>query len=280
MKINTLRRKVEQLRRAVEHRRPPDLSQRPDPIDWVRQVANIELDDWQKKVMTSDHKRALLLCSRQTGKTETVALKCAYEAAFNHQAHILAIAPSLRQSRNLFERIEHALLNTEPYLKIDVHTRTTIRLGHGGTVRALPGDRPDMVRGLTATQIILDEAAFVRDEILAILLPMLATTGGSMTMLTTPSGPSGLFYQAWHSDSDEWDKTRVLATECPRITPEFLDEARRKLGPLAFAQEYECRFIQTASSFFNADVIAQAFEADPYNGEASPYAGDHDLLYK
>jgi hypothetical protein len=248
------------LEQEVAKRRPIPIEDRPDPVAWAEDIAGIRLDPWQRNLLSTTHKRQLLLCSRQTGKTEAVALKAAYETAFNPGASVLVIAPTLRQSRNLFDRLEFCLLNDASVGRPTVHTRTMIRLPHGGTVRALPGDKPDMVRGLTATSVILDEAAFCRESIMAILLPMLATTNGSMAMLSTPSGPTGVFYDAWQSD--DWHKTMVLAHDCPRITIDFLEDAKRQLGDLAFRQEYLCEFIQTSTAFFSADMIDAAFSND------------------
>lgn len=261
MKIDVLRRKLDTLRREVEAREAPDMSCAPDPVEWAERTTGMILDDWQAEIMRGDAKRELLLCSRQTGKTQVVALRCAYDAIFRPGASIIAIAPTLRQSRNLFDRIENTILNSDPVPKILHHTRTMIRLAHGGTVRALPGDSPDKVRGLTATGAIVDEAAFVRDEVMAIILPMLSTTDGTLVMLSTPSGPSGTFYDNWQAPKG-WKKTKVLATQCSRISPEFLEEARAKLGDLSFRQEYMCEFVQSATTFFSASMIADAFDHD------------------
>ena len=74
-----------------------------------------------------------------------------------------------------------------PVPAIAHRTATTLRLGNGSSIVALPGDRPDTVRGLTLDLAAVDEAAFVKAEVLRVLLPMLATTGGTMAMLSTPS---------------------------------------------------------------------------------------------
>ena len=259
MNLASLRAKVRNLESIAASRKPIVLGDAPDVVAWAEAAAGIQLDAWQRDIIANSHKRKLLLCSRQTGKSEIAALAGAYKALFSAHASVAVISPTLRQSRNLFERIESAILNTDPCPRIIRHTSTMIRLAHGGTVRALPGDAPDKVRGLTATDIVIDEAAFVREAVLMVVLPMLATTDGAMTMLSTPSGPQGPFYDAWHT-SEGWLKTKVLATNCPRISAEFLADARRKLGEMAYRQEYNCEFIQASSTFFSAELIRQAFD--------------------
>ena len=259
VKLATLRRELATLREMVEARSPALMETAPAPAQWAESAAGIQLDDWQRHVLESDEKRLLLLCSRQTGKSEAVALAGAYRAIYQRGARVLVIAPTLRQSRNLFERISHAVHSTEPVPRIIRRTSTHIQFAHGGSVRALPRDSPDGVRGLVASHVVIDEAAFCRDEVLHVVLPMLSTTGGSLTMLSTPSGPSGLFYEAWRDEAG-WTRIKVLAANCPRISEEFLRDARRKLGDLSFRQEFLCEFVQASSTFFSAELIRQAFD--------------------
>ena len=54
---------------------------------------------------------------------------------------------------------------------------------------------------------------------------MLAVSGGRLMMLSTPHGRRGVFFEAWDHGT-EWKRYRVPATECPRISPEFLEEER------------------------------------------------------
>lgn len=260
--LQTLRR-LETAMAALEHKAAlmHTAEETPDPVDWAEKITGYELDPWQKDVMRSDHKRHLLLCSRQTGKTETVALKAAFMAKTQPGCKILTLAPSHRQSRNLFSRISHTLA-ADPSVKLDRMTQTECDLaGNGSSIIALPGNDPDRIRGMVADVILIDEGAFVLDSVLQIVFPMIATTDGSITMLSTPSGPSGVFHGEWE-DGQGWNKTIALASDCPRISEEFLEEARLRLGDLAYRQEYLCEFLQSGSAFFSADLISDAF-ADP-----------------
>ena len=77
--------------------------------------------------------------------------------------------------------------------------------------------------------------------------------------LSTPSGPSGVFYDAWDSD-DTWTKTRITAEDCSRISPEFLKSERRRLGNDLFLQEYHAEFISHVNAFFSAELISGIFD--------------------
>jgi hypothetical protein len=99
---------------------------------------------------------------------------------------------------------------------------------------------------------------------------MLAVSGGRLMMLSTPFGKRGVFYEEW-TGGEGWERYTVTASECPRIPPEFLEEERKTLGPWWFAQEYECRFMDTVDQVFATEVIDKAItdEVAPLFGGAA-----------
>ncbi len=78
-----------------------------------------------------------------------------------------------------------------------------------------------------------------------------------MIALSTPFGTRGWWYEAWRS-AEPWERFEVPATECPRISPEFLDEERRNLGEWWFRQEYFCEFLDAQSQAFRREDIERA----------------------
>src|ERR1700758_2492478 len=63
----------------------------------------MEPDPWQMEVLTGGHKRLLLNCARQAGKSTTVAALSVLESVGHKRTRVLILAPSLRQSRLLFK---------------------------------------------------------------------------------------------------------------------------------------------------------------------------------
>jgi hypothetical protein len=150
-------------------------------------------------------------------------------------------------------------------------TLTEIELAGGGTIIAFPGDRPDLsVRGDTLDDLIIDEAAYVKDQMIAASSPTMATKPhATETMLGTPAGQRGQFYQEW-SRGEGWERHRVSSHECPRIGREFLRRERIRLGPL-FAQEYEGEFLAGTGSLFATEDLAFMFTA-PFHEISLPDA--------
>jgi hypothetical protein len=90
---------------------------------------------------------------------------------------------------------------------------------------------------------------------------MIAVSGGSIILLSTPFGRRGFFYRVW-SQSQRWLKIQVTAEQCPRLTPDFLAEELVELGPRWYAQEYGCQFVEAMGQVFSDAAIDAAFSDD------------------
>ena len=174
---------------------------------------------------------------------------------------MVIVSPSQRQSAELFRSVMRfrELLDPAPELVAESVLRAEFK--NGSRIIALPGSQKT-VRGLAAVKLaILDEAAQCDDEIAAAIRPMLATVDGSLAMLSTPFGRTGMFFESWHSDQD-WTRYRVSADECPRLSKEFLDGELKALGPLAFSEEYQLEFRDNALAVFSGHLIERAFSQE------------------
>jgi hypothetical protein len=103
----------------------------------------------------------------------------------------------------------------------------------------------------------VDEAARVSDELYFAVRPMLAVSGGSLVMLSSPYGKRGVFFEEWANGSG-WERYAVPATEVPRISPEFLVEERHALPERVFRQEYMCSFEETEDHVFSYEDVEAA----------------------
>jgi hypothetical protein len=80
--------------------------------------------------------------------------------------------------------------------------------------------------------------------------------------LSTPFGRRGWFYAAVTDRHSGWSTVQVRATDCKRISPEFLESERDAMGLWRFRQEYLCEFVDAASGYFSGEDIAAIFSAD------------------
>lgn len=237
-----------------------DLARHLDPFSVARDVG-LDLDPWQGELLESTAPRILLNVTRQGGKSTTCAT-VAVNCAITDPGLVLIASPSQRQSGELFRKIQQTLRALRPAPKFELQSTTKLELENGSRIVALPGSEAT-VRGYSAPRLILvDEASRVEDDLYTALRPMLATGEGRLIALSTPWGRRGWFFNAWEFGGDAWQRFRVPATECPRITAEFLAEELRELGPLRYASEYDCQFVDTEESFFPSTLIERALTSD------------------
>jgi hypothetical protein len=237
-----------------------DLARALDPSRIAADVGLV-LDDWQAALMRSTAPRVLLCCARQTGKSTVASLMAISTATMQAGALVLLVSPSQRQSGELFRTLMRYLRTLPGASEIRAESALRVELANGSRIVALPGDERT-IRGFAgAALIVLDEAARVEDKLLGAIRPMLATSQGRLIALSTPAGKRGFFYEAWHGDKS-WHRVRVPASECPRITKQFLDEELRELGLQRFAEEYNLEFIEDGDQVIRTEFFERAISRE------------------
>lgn len=198
-------------------------------------------DPWQRDLLFSTDPCLLLNCSRQSGKSTTVAALALEQILFHPGSLVLLVAPAERQSHELFRKVMagyHALGQPLETVKAN---QSELELANKSRMVALPG-REETIRSFSGVKLlILDEAARVPDVLYRSVRPMLAVSRGRLIALSTPFGRSGWFYDEWIG-TGPWKRIHIPWTQCPRITPEFIAEETRALGQAWVDQEYNCLF--------------------------------------
>jgi len=242
---------------GVEARARQQHQPRLDAVGLMRQ-AGMEPDPWQAQVLREAGNRTLLNCCRQSGKSSVAAVLALAEALYESGRLILLLSPSLRQSQELFKKVQdayHALAHPTPLLG---ESALRYELVNGSRIIAWPGTEPT-IRGYSGVDLlVIDEASRVADELYYAVRPMLAVSGGRLLALSTPWGQRGWWHREWTEGTD-WARVEVPATACPRIAPRFLDEERRTLPEAVYQSEYACRFVAAVSGFFDPSDVEAAF---------------------
>jgi hypothetical protein len=240
-----------------------DIARALDPVAFAR-ACRIDPDPWQATLLLARPKRTLILASRQVGKTLTTALMALHRAAYEAGSLIVVVSPSQRQSAEMLRtiRLLHSRLDDAP--ELGAESVLKIELKNKSRILALPGTEKT-IRGLGgASLLVVDECARCEESLLAAIRPMIATRpDAGLIFLSTPAGRRGFFFESWQNGGDDWHRVRVLASDCPRISPEFLAEERKNLGPTVFASEYGLEFTDTTEAMFLSATIEAAFEDFP-----------------
>jgi hypothetical protein len=211
--------------------------------------------------LSTPAERTLLLASRQSGKSSVAAALALHTALTRPRSPILLLSPSLRQSGELFRKVVDFYDALKRPLPAAARTAMRLELANGSRLLCLPGTE-GTVRGFSGVSLlVIDEAARVSDPLYYAVRPMLAVSRGRLVALSTPFGKRGWFHDAWHSD-EAWERVRITAEQCPRITKEFLAEERRALGERWFTQEYCCEFTEVIDAVFAYADIQAALDSE------------------
>src|SRR4051794_3840344 len=224
------------------------------------EAAGFRPDAWQADFVRSDAARFLLLCCRQSGKSTSTAALATHTALYEPGSLVLLFAPSQNQSREIFRKVVefYRLAGT---VDPEAESAQRLELPNGSRIVSLSGN-PNTARGYSGSRlVILDEAAWIEDELFHAVTPMLAA-GGRLIAMSTPFGRRGWFHDAWADGGDAWSRLKVTAEDSPRITPEFLALERATKPEWRIRQEYYCDFVDTDEQLFGSDLIAGALAAD------------------
>tara|TARA_Y100000385_G_scaffold85253_1_gene87484 strand:- start:653 stop:1909 length:1257 start_codon:yes stop_codon:yes gene_type:complete len=125
----------------------------------------------------------------------------------------------------------------------------------GGSISVKSADNPQRLRGEGLNYLVMDEAAFVREETWTeVLRPTLTENKGSALFISTPIGMDNWFYHLWEKadTAEDWARFQYPTVSNPIIDPAEVESAREDLGELVFAQEYLAEFISEGAQIFRS----------------------------
>ena len=84
---------------------------------------------------------------------------------------------------------------------------------------------------------------------------MLAVTKGDIILLSTPFGRQGYFFRCFEDPT--FTSFHVSSEDCPRISEEFLEQEKKRMSKLQYAQEYLGMFVDELRRFFPNKLIRE-----------------------
>lgn len=146
-----------------------------------------------------------------------------------NQAHSISamISPTLAQSRKVFKEIVNGIFNSGIISKKN-ETLLEIELINGSTIFFKSSEMGDGLRGFSINGIlILDEAAYLTDDILELILPWRQVSNAPMLLVSTPKIRNGAFYSYWAQgigddenvksiDWCDWDTSSMISEDMIR----------------------------------------------------------------
>lgn len=214
------------------------------------------LKEWQKAAYDyiadspNQGKTLVIKAKRQVGKNFLASAVLLNYCSYG-KTNVL-LEPSLDQCRRVFKQLTKALSRSGLLESCNAST-LTIEFKNGAEILFKSAGSGDNLRGFTVTGVlIIDEAAFIVDDIIETILPTIDANNANLMIISTPLFTSGYFYEEYISESQnklvlDWND---YDTSC-FLSVTRLEEYRRRLSPNKFKSEYLGQFITENGLLFN-----------------------------
>jgi hypothetical protein len=226
---------------------------------------SFELLPWQKEVFQDTTRFKVIVAGRRCGKSRLSAVALLVEGLRCPQGSaVMYVAPTQGQARQI---IWDVLMELGRDVIQSSHVNNMdITLINGAKIYVRGSDRPDTLRGVSLTYLVLDEVADIKSETWEkVLRASLSDKKGSALFIGTPKGRNWFYdmYNLGKTDSDEeWKSWHFTTKDNPLIDPKEIEGAKKTLSSFSFKQEYEASFDNAGTDLFKEQWIKFGEEPD------------------
>ena len=169
------------------------------------------------------------------------------------------LAPTLKMADQVWRDLKHTL---GPLTEAQVsETARRIDLPGGGLLAIRSTHIADNLRGEGLDFAVLDEAAFMNDQVWPeVLRPMLLERRGNALFLSSPNGHNWfwqLYQQGLEAGQQRWQAFHFASRDNPLVAAQELAEIRAGTPERIFRAEYEAEFLAGEGALFQ-DLRATA----------------------
>lgn len=217
---------------------------------------NFSLLKWQQKVFADTTRFKIVTAGRRCGKSRLSAVSLLIEGLNCPEGSaVMYIAPTIGQARTIIWDLLHDL--GRQVIKSSHVNNLEITLINGRKILVRGADNPDSLRGVSLTYVVLDEAAFIKQDIWEkVIRASLSDKKGRALFISTPSGRNWFYdiYKLGKEETDpEWRSWLFTTKDNETIDPAEVEAAKRSLSSFAFKQEYLASFDNAGSDIFKEE---------------------------
>jgi hypothetical protein len=232
-----------------------------------------KLYDCQKKKLKIIHenRKVILMEGRQQGKTTSSAAYILWYTLFQEAKTVAILANKATAAREVLARYQVMYEGLPIWLQQGVKSwnKGDVELENGSKVFT-SATSTSGIRGKSVNLLYVDEAAIipntVADQFFTSVYPTISA--GETTKILLSSTPLGYnhFWKFWNdaeNGRNGFVNCFIPYWEIPGRTKEWADEQKGILGDLKFNQEVLCKFLGSALTLINADVIGMMSPSYP-----------------
>jgi phage terminase large subunit-like protein len=215
----------------------------------------VSLHAKQAEIFYDTTRFKVVAAGRRFGKSYLAAITLFIEAAKTSKVRsdgvvvdlsleeVYYVAPTFDQGKKilwpLLKELGHELIankweNTGELLLIN-----------GRRISIKGSDRPDSLRGVGLSYVVMDEYAFMKEEVWELIIsPALTRTEGGALFIGTPDGKNHFYelYQRGLGEDPEWKSWHFASATNPFLPIREIEAARGRMATDRFKQEYEASF--------------------------------------
>ena len=218
---------------------------------------DIQLLPWQQAVWNDPTRFKVVAAGRRTGKSRLAAYLIMVNALQSDKGHVFYVAPTQGQARDIMWNL---LLDVGKDVIKNSHVNNMqITLLNDVIISLKGADRPETMRGVSLSYLVMDEYADMKPDVWELILrPALADRSAPALFIGTPMGRNhfyDLFRNAELGDDPDFAAWHYTNYDNKLIEREEIDRAKKSMSSYAFRQEFMASFEARGSEMFKEDWV-------------------------
>ena len=226
----------------------------------------------QLEIFNSEKRFKVCAAGRRFGKSYLSAVTLLIEALkeenefgykLGPQIVTYYVAPTFQQGKDIMWKLIKGL--GQGVIKDTLENTGVVKLINGREIHIKGSDRPDTLRGVGLSYVVLDEYATMKPAVWEeIIRPTLSDVKGGALFIGTPAGKNHFYNLFLVADKlDDWDSFEYNTADNPFVPADEVENARNTLSSEVFLQEYEASFRSGGGNVFKEEWFDNVVEEEP-----------------
>ena len=204
-------------------------------------------------VLNTDAKYITTVSPRQAGKT-MLSINMMLYFAINHPNNTTCfISPIYSQARKVMEELYDAIKDSDIIDRVNF-SNFEIKLHTGSKILFKSAEREDGLRGYTFDYLLIDEAAYIKEDAWKrAIQPTVFIKGKKVLLFSTPRGRDwfyGMHQMGGNKEFPQYASCRMSYEGNPFVNLEEIESAKKALPEAIFRAEYLGEFLEGESMVF------------------------------
>lgn len=191
---------------------------------------DIKLKEWQKDALqlvnTYQHDICIIKSPRQRGKSFFIEFYVIKYALEHNYSRTYYLSVSFKQCLKVMEELKMVLKDAPFVAKID-NSSLIIKFINGSCIYFISAEQDeDKLQGNSCELLIIDECAYIADDIIYTVLPYTNVSRGQVICVSTPRFKQGAFYDLYTDGLNETIPDVHSLDVCEYDTSDMISESR------------------------------------------------------